>query len=214
MKKRMLFVGSLFICGILFFSACETTDLTAPKITLLGSGDIIQNLHVNYVDAGATAEDNKDGNITTSIVTTGLPISIDLCGETIIHYNVSDKAGNAADEVTRSVKIKSDLLAGTYDVTETKKAQYNVVVTQSSTTYNKILMNNFGGYGTTQTLEAIVEGSTITIPAQNVVQGADTYVIQGTGTYNGALFKILTVTYTETLSPQPPTTYNATYTKM
>ena len=122
MKKRMLFIGSLVVCGILVFNACTTTDLTAPVITLTGSGAVSQNLNVAYSDAGATAKDDKDGNITSSIVVTGLPVNVTLCGETIIHYNVSDKAGNAATEVTRNVKIQSDLLAGIYDVTETKKS--------------------------------------------------------------------------------------------
>lgn len=214
MKKGIVLIGALIMTGIMFFSACETTDLTAPVISLLGSGNVVQNLNVPYVDAGATATDNKDGNITSSIVVTGLPVNEIQCGETIIKYNVNDKAGNAATEVTRSVKIKSDLLVGTYSVNETKKTTYNTTVTQSSTVYNKILINNFGGYGTNITLEAIVDGATITVPAQTITQGSDVYTIQGTGTYNGAEYKILTMTYTETLPPQAPITYSAVYTKL
>jgi len=213
MKKRMLFVGSLFICGILFFTACETTDLTAPVISIVGNGEITIDLGDVYTDQGATAQDNKDGNITDKIVVTGIPSNTFQCGTYNIKYTVTDKAGNQA-EASRILKIRSDKLAGTYSVNEVKKTLYNATVTQSSTTYNKILINNFGAYGTTVTLEAIVEGSTITVPAQNVTQGTDVAVIQGTGTYNGELFKILTISYTETFPGLAPTTYNATYTKM
>ena len=187
---------------------------TAPVITLTGSGSVIQDLHTTYTDQGATAIDNIEGNITSRIVVTGLPVNTDLCGETILHYNVSNLAGIGAVEVTRSVKIKSDLLRGAYSVDETKKMGYNVSVTQSSIVYNKVLINNFGGYGTNITIDAIVDGATITVPAQMITQGGDVFTIQGTGTYNGSLYKILTVEYTETLQGMPPTAYTATYTKM
>jgi hypothetical protein len=213
MKKRMLFIGSLIVSGMLFFTACETTDLTAPVISLTGSGEITIDLGDTYNDQGATAQDNKDGNITTQIVVTGLPQNTFQCGTYTITYTVTDKAGNQT-QATRILKIRSNKLAGTYDVNEVKKTVYNATVTQSSTTYNKILINNFGAYGPAITLEAIVDGSVITVPAQNVTQGAEVAVIQGTGTYNGSLFKILTITYTETFPGQSPTTYNATYTKL
>ena len=44
-------------------------DVTAPVITLLGSTPVDVELGTSYTDAGATASDNIDGDLTTSIVT-------------------------------------------------------------------------------------------------------------------------------------------------
>ena len=39
-----------------------------PKITLNGSSDVTQELGTPYTDAGATAQDQQDGDITTNII--------------------------------------------------------------------------------------------------------------------------------------------------
>ena len=58
-----------------------------------------------YTDAGATAEDDVDGDVTGNIVTVGLPIDTLTLGDHMIHYSVSDKAGNTSAEVTRTVSV-------------------------------------------------------------------------------------------------------------
>ncbi|MEK3969044.1 S-layer homology domain-containing protein [Paenibacillus sp. FSL H7-0323] len=90
-------------------------DTVQPLITLLG--DAIVNLHIGseYTDAGATAYDDKDGDITDRITTT---VSSEVYGVTALdtakadiytfHYNVSDTAGNEAEEVTRKVVVALD----------------------------------------------------------------------------------------------------------
>ena len=57
-----------------------------------------------YSDAGATATDNVDGTITSSIVTVN-PVNVNTAGTYTVTYNVSDAAGNAATQVTRSVTV-------------------------------------------------------------------------------------------------------------
>ena len=74
-----------------------------PKITLIGSPTITQELGTPYSDAGATAEDKQDGNITTNIVINN-PVQDKLWTYTIT-YNVSDKSHNKAPEVTRTVTV-------------------------------------------------------------------------------------------------------------
>lgn len=81
-----------------------TVDLTKPVITLIGSSSINVKRYATYTDAGATASDNVDGNITARIVKTGT-VNTSLLGTYYIRYNVSDTAGNAATQVTRTVKV-------------------------------------------------------------------------------------------------------------
>ena len=46
-----------------------TPDVTIPVITLLGEAEVSLELGSTYTDAGATAVDNIDGDITANIVT-------------------------------------------------------------------------------------------------------------------------------------------------
>lgn len=80
----------------------EEVDTTKPVITLNG-GDIIIRTTDSYEELGATATDDKDGDITDKIVTTG---NVDNeKGTYTIDYDVTDASGNAADTVTRTVNV-------------------------------------------------------------------------------------------------------------
>jgi len=79
-------------------------DTTKPVITRLGSSPVNINVGDTYNDQGATASDNVDGDITSSIITVN-PVDTNTAGTYVVTYNVSDAAGNAADEVTRSVNV-------------------------------------------------------------------------------------------------------------
>ncbi|AWX43532.1 hypothetical protein HME9304_00521 [Flagellimonas maritima] len=84
-------------------------DSEAPVITL--TGDATVNLNVGdpaYVDAGATANDNVDGDISGSIVVGGDTVDTNVAGTYTITYNVSDAAGNPATEVTRTVNVEEN----------------------------------------------------------------------------------------------------------
>ena len=79
-------------------------DTTIPVITMLGSSPVTLEVGSTYTDAGATALDNIDGNITASIVTVN-PVNNAIVGNYTITYNVNDTAGNPAVEVTRTVSV-------------------------------------------------------------------------------------------------------------
>jgi len=85
-------------------STPPASDTTAPVITRLGSATVSLNVGETYSDAGATATDNVDGNITSSIVTVN-PVNVNTAGTYTVTYNVSDAASNAATQVTRSVTV-------------------------------------------------------------------------------------------------------------
>jgi hypothetical protein len=81
-----------------------TPDTTSPVITLSGLAEVTINVGDQYTDAGATAQDNIDGDITAKIVVVN-PVNANLAGDYIITYNVSDLAGNNALEVSRVVHV-------------------------------------------------------------------------------------------------------------
>ena len=82
----------------------NVTDTTAPVITLVGDAQITVEVGTTYTDLGATASDNYDGDISADIVTVN-NVDTSVIGSYTVTYNVSDDAGNAATEVTRTVNV-------------------------------------------------------------------------------------------------------------
>ena len=85
-----------------------TPDATIPVITLEGANPQSIELGTAYSELGATATDNIDGDITNNIVIDASNVDVDTVGDYTVTYNVSDAAGNPADEVTRTVTITPD----------------------------------------------------------------------------------------------------------
>ena len=97
------------------------TDNVKPVITLKGNSTVNVRLGDKYVDAGATALDNIDGNITSKIITKSNVNTLKV-GTYTVSYTVSDKAGNV-DTKTRTVKV-FDYMTG-IEVTKPTKVEYN-----------------------------------------------------------------------------------------
>jgi hypothetical protein len=85
-----------------------TPDVTIPIITLLGESEVSLELGSTYTDAGATAVDNIDGDITSNIAVVST-VDVNTVGTYTVTYNVSDAADNSANEVTRVVNITPDV---------------------------------------------------------------------------------------------------------
>ena len=83
-----------------------TADVTVPVITISGSNPVNIVSGLVYTDAGATATDDVDGDITLNIITTGLPVDTSATGTQSIVYTVTDGAGNTASS-TRTVNVIS-----------------------------------------------------------------------------------------------------------
>ena len=86
----------------------NVVDVSAPVITILGSNPVNLNVGSVYSDAGATALDDVDGNVTSSIITTGT-VNANLVGTYTITYEVSDNVGNQAVS-TRTVNVIDNVL--------------------------------------------------------------------------------------------------------
>ena len=81
-------------------------DTTAPEIALTGEASVTIECGAGYSDAGATAADVCDGDLTASIVSGGDTVDTGTPGTYTITYDVSDAAGNAAVQVTRVVTVE------------------------------------------------------------------------------------------------------------
>jgi len=82
-----------------------TADQTSPEIALVGANPQSIELGTAYSELGATATDNIDGNITENIVIDATAVNVNALGDYTVTYNVSDTAGNIAEEVTRTVNV-------------------------------------------------------------------------------------------------------------
>ena len=82
----------------------KDTDTTAPTITLKGANPQFVNKGTAYVDPGYTADDDVDGDISNEVKVSGT-VDVNTEGTYELKYNVADKAGNNADEKSRTVKV-------------------------------------------------------------------------------------------------------------
>jgi hypothetical protein len=78
-------------------------DDIPPVISMIGT-DIDWARDTNYIDAGATALDNVDGDISEKIILTE-NVDVSTVGTYSVKYNVTDGNGNEAVEVTRNVAV-------------------------------------------------------------------------------------------------------------
>src|SRR5439155_926728 len=102
-----------------------TIDTIAPDVTITGLAEVNVEVGSTYTDAGATASDNVNGNLTSSIVTVN-PVDTSTPGTYTVTYDVSDSSGNAATQVTRTVNVIGSPIPAA-----------PVITTPSSTTNNK-----------------------------------------------------------------------------
>lgn len=83
------------------------SDDKAPVITILGPNPAVVEVGYGYTDSGATAFDNVDGNITSTIMIVGSADTLTV-GEYTITYTSTDSRGNTTT-VERKVKVTPDV---------------------------------------------------------------------------------------------------------
>ena len=81
-------------------------DTEPPVITLVGADPQILECSIDaYTELGATAADACDGDLTANMVTDASAVDVSTPGSYAVTYDVSDAAGNAAVQVTRTVTV-------------------------------------------------------------------------------------------------------------
>ena len=83
-----------------------TDDLTPPTLALTGNAQVTIAQGDNYTDAGATATDAVDGDITARIVVTGT-VDTSKAGTYTLTYDVMDLSGNRATSISRIVTVEA-----------------------------------------------------------------------------------------------------------
>lgn len=100
-----------FFGANLFEHTYKVVDTLDPEISLVGEKEIIVQKLEDFVDPGATAIDNYDGDLTSKITSS-------IVGQTSngfnVFYSATDSSGNVAT-VLRTVKIQAGTVYLTFD---------------------------------------------------------------------------------------------------
>ena len=83
-----------------------TSDTTPPEITLIGGDETLECSVDTYVEQGATATDDTDGDISGTVVIGGDTVDPSAPGTYVVTYDVSDSGGNAAAQASRTVTVE------------------------------------------------------------------------------------------------------------
>ena len=134
-------------------------DVTAPVITLVGDNPQIVITGNAYVELGATASDNIDGDLTASIIIDATAVDSAIPGNYTVTYDVTDAAGNAADTVSRTVTVSNlptePVLSASAEI---KKINFSWTASQDAE-YYRLLENSDGHSGFSQIGEDLLAGS-------------------------------------------------------
>ncbi len=81
-------------------------DSVPPVISLVGADPLVLELNVDpYVELGATASDNVDGDISADVVIDSSAVDTTVVGSYPVFYDVVDSSENPAVQVTRTVNV-------------------------------------------------------------------------------------------------------------
>jgi hypothetical protein len=130
-------------------------DTTKPVITLTGDAAVTHEAATSYSDAGATWTDTLDGNGT--LVPSG-NVNVNVPGVYTLTYSKTDAAGNAADQVTRTVTVvdtTKPVITLTGDATVTHEAA--TLYTDGGATWSDTLDGN-GTLDTNGTVNPLLPG--------------------------------------------------------
>jgi len=94
----------------------EPADTVSPVITLVGVNPQVVTKGQSYTELGATALDNRDGELTNKIVIDSSDIDTSTVGDYTVTYDVIDASGNDAITVTRIVKVVSEDFSGELEI--------------------------------------------------------------------------------------------------
>src|SRR3989338_7792255 len=166
-------------------------DTTSPVITILGTNPLTVALGSVYTDAGATALDNLDGDITSKIVVVN-NVNTAVAGTYSVVFSVSDLAGNSAS-ATRSVTVS--LSADTTAVTN-----LTYVPTDAEGNLNQCWYSLNGGV-TNSTAVSCSNGTSNLFSGLVPQQGSNTWTVWANDTVGNLGTALVTFTVNDLTAP-------------
>ncbi len=190
-----IFVICLIIIGIIFLKQTINNknphessqekdeiiekDIIPPKIELNGNSEESLVCGEKYIEKGAVATDDKDGDITTNIKTKS-NLDTNIAGEYEIKYCVSDSSGNKSEKV-RKIKVYNELSKEGlpvlmyhffYDKNERKAPDGNWIEINDFEEQIKYLSENNYYFPTWDEVEKYIDG-TKKLPEKSIVLTVD-----------------------------------------
>jgi hypothetical protein len=175
MKRALvltIYAFAALIC--ISLSGCKVDDITKPVITILGSENdvVVYKSAENYIDLGATAIDDVDGDIDVTVSGT---VNMSSAGSYTLVYEATDDAGNTATASRTVIVDAAPYIIGSYTVEDFRGAVPNGTYTETvavvSGNYNKISFTTFANMANAGVF-ATIAGSTITVTEQDVICGS------------------------------------------
>lgn len=200
MKRFSLILLFAIIIGIL---SCQKKDDIPPILTLTGSDKVTLVLNSTYLDAGATATDETDGNINSKIFIDS-KVDVNKIGEYTITYHVTDEAGNEAMPLTRWVSVynQSEVYSDFYNTIEIKLfpnyhlCEYTTQITPDSSQNFGLNLNGFAcNFG--KHVFAQINDTAVILPYQILEDSLVSFSIQGSGFINDST---ISINYTVTIN--------------
>lgn len=81
-------------------------DSVKPEIELIGDANMFLYKGQEFIDPGVKATDNLDEDIAYKVIVSGDKVDTGTVGIYTIYYDVTDASGKAAEQVTRTVRVK------------------------------------------------------------------------------------------------------------
>ncbi|WP_407270037.1 immunoglobulin-like domain-containing protein [Radiobacillus sp. PE A8.2] len=188
----------------------KVVDTTKPVVTLAGDNPLVVEYGNIFVDPGATAMDNYDGEVTEEITVAG-SVDENVVGEYTLTYTVEDSSGNIG-EVERTVKVVDTTkpvvtLVGDnplvveygdtfVDPGVTATDNYDGDVTEEITVTGSVDENVVGEYTLTYTVEdrsgnvgevertvKIVDDNIVSLGEERKVRKGEGFIIEGTNSF-------------------------------
>ncbi|MCG8501683.1 MAG: S-layer homology domain-containing protein [Firmicutes bacterium] len=158
-------------------------DVTKPVILLNGQEKNYVELGSTYADAGATAADNHDGDISGSIVADN-PVNAGAVGEYTVSFHVTDTAGNDAQTVRRTVYVRDTTvpavqISGNPTVWQNTDANITIDVSDLSAIHTVKWE-----YGQQDTSYFSANGNTLTAPYGITATANNTYTVYAKDVYD------------------------------
>jgi len=172
------------------------TDFNLPVITMNGT-DVNLLIGDSYTDQGATALDPQDGDVSTDIITVS-NVNTSVAGNYTVTYNVTDTAGNSAQEIIRTVNVTPGAVTTTgVDITGTfVENDQRIYVTNGETGLSVNLYNSQDELITTGTVDVSGEYVFTAVPF-----GSNYYVKQESNGVESLASNTSSVTKADNVAP-------------